>query len=151
MTRHINALGLKILENAEGCRLHAYPDPGSGGAPFTCGWGATGPDIHRGTVWTQAQADARLQQDMAKFEEAVSLADANVPTTDNQFSAMCDLAYNIGIGNFLGSSVLRYHRQGLHAQAASSFMMWTHAAGRELPGLVTRRKAESALYLRPDA
>ena len=146
MTRQIDALGLKILKNAEGCRLVAYQD--SGGV-WTIGWGATGPDIHAGLVWTQAQADARLQADLQRFEDAVTRADGLVATTDNQFSAMCDLIYNIGIGNFLTSSVLRFHRSGDHHDAAAAFGAWDKAKGRVLPGLRRRRAAEAALYLTP--
>jgi lysozyme len=64
---------------------------------------------------------------------------------------MCSLAYNIGIGNFLGSSVLRFHRAGEHHEAAAAFNAWNKGGGRVLPGLVRRRAAEAALYLTPDA
>lgn len=150
MTRQMDVLGEKILQNAESCRLVAYPDPGTGGIPWTCGWGATGPDIHRGTVWTQAQADARLQADLQHFENAVTQADGTAPTSDNQFSAMCDLAYNIGIGNFLSSSVLRFHKVGDYQSAAAAFALWNRGGGQVLNGLVKRRAAEAALYLTPD-
>ena len=48
------------LMSDEGCRLTAYPDPLSGGDPWTIGYGATGPSISKGTVWVQEQADADL-------------------------------------------------------------------------------------------
>lgn len=149
MARTINAAALAILKGAEKCRLKAYPDPGTGGAPWTCGWGATGKDIGPNTVWTQAQADARLQQDIAEHADQVQRAIGNAFTTDNQFGAMVSLAYNIGIGHFLSSSVLRFHLTGDHHDAAAAFRAWDKAGGRALPGLVTRRAAEAALYLTP--
>ena len=74
----------------------------------------------------------------------------SAPTNANQFGAMCSLAYNIGLGHFLGSSVLRFHRVGEHHQAAAAFADWDKGGGRSLPGLVRRRAAEAALYLTPD-
>lgn len=151
MPRTINAAAQAIIERAEHCRLRAYPDPGSGGAPWTIGWGATGPDIHAGLVWTQAEADSRFAADLARLAAAIGLALGAAPTTDNQFGAMASLAYNIGIGRFRGSSVLRFHLAGDHPEAAQAFTAWNKADGHVLPGLVTRRAAEAQLYLTPDA
>lgn len=149
MPRIIVPAALAILRGAEGCRLAAYPDPGTGGDPWTIGWGATGPDVHAGLVWTQAQADARLAQTLAHLAGQVVQACGSAFTNDNQFGAMCSLAYNIGVGNFLGSSVLRFHHGGQHQAAGAAFGAWNKAGGRVLPGLVRRRAAEAGLYLAP--
>ena len=151
MAQTINAAALAILRGAEHCCLTAYPDPGSGGAPWTIGWGATGADIHQGMVWTQAQADARLTLDLGQLAGQMTRACGTTPTTGNQFGAMASLAYNIGIGHFLGSSVLRFHHAGEHHEAAAAFAAWDQGGGRVLLGLVRRRAAEAALYLTPDA
>ncbi len=151
MPRIINPAAQAILRNAESCRLHAYPDPASGGAPWTIGWGATGPEIHAGQVWTQAQADMRLAQDLNQVAAQMTQACGAAPTGDNQFGALCSLAYNIGYGNFLRSSVLLFHRDGEHHDAAAAFGAWDKGYGRVLPGLVRRRAAEAALYLTPDS
>ena len=76
-TRHISAAGIALIKRFEGCArlrgdgtVEAYPDPGTGGEPWTIGWGATGRDdfngaaIGPGTRWTQAQCDARLAADL---------------------------------------------------------------------------------------
>lgn len=150
MPHVMDPAALAILRGAESCRLFAYPDPGSGGAPWTIGWGATGPDIHAGQRWTQAQADSRLMQDLGHVVVQMTLACGATPSTGNQFGALCSLAYNIGFANFLGSSVLRFHHAGDHHQAAAAFAGWNRGSGRVLPGLVRRRAAEAALYLTPD-
>lgn len=98
-------------------------------------------------VWTQAQADARLVQDLGHLARRITLACGTSSTNDNQFGAMCSLAYNIGIGAFSRSSVLRFHRAGEHHDAAAAFAAWDKGGGRVLPGLVRRRAAEAALYL----
>jgi GH24 family phage-related lysozyme (muramidase) len=151
MPRTIDPAALAILRGAEGCRLAAYPDPGSGDEPWTIGWGATGAGIHAGMVWTQAQADARLAQDLGHLAMQMTQACGRAATGSNQFGAMCSLAYNIGFGNFLGSSVLRFHHAGAYHEAGAAFGAWDKGGGRVLPGLVRRRAAEAALYLTPDS
>lgn len=142
----ISGRGVALIEQAEGCRLTAYPDPGSGGDPRTIGSGHTGPDVHEGLTITQAQADALLRQDLARFERGVAALVAGHATTQGQFDAMVSFAFNLGIGALAGSSLLRLHRQGAFGAAAAEFGKWTHAGGRVLPGLVRRRAAEAALY-----
>ena len=63
--------GWTLLKTWEGCRLSAYPDPASGGGPWTIGYGHTGPDVVPGLTITQQQADALLQKDVAHAASAV--------------------------------------------------------------------------------
>ncbi|MFY7897619.1 MAG: glycoside hydrolase family protein, partial [Candidatus Planktophila sp.] len=53
---------------------------------------------------------------------------------------------NVGLGNLQASSIRMRHNRGDYAGAAQAFMRWTKAAGKELPGLVKRRRDESMLY-----
>ena len=148
MRRTINKAGLDLVRNSEGLSLKAYPDPGTGGDPWTIGFGHTGPEVKPGMVISRQRADELLALDMVRFEDCVVSA-ARAPT-GNQFSAMVSLCYNIGQGNFLKSSVLRLHNEGSPTMAAHAFSMWNKAAGRVLPGLVKRRAAEARLYATPD-
>lgn len=127
----------------------AYPDPGSGGDPWTIGFGSTGPDVRPGTVWTRAQAEARLEADVREFAGGVVRLIGSAPTTQNEFDACVSLAYNIGLGAFGKSTLLRKHKSGDKAGAAGEFLKWNRAAGRIMPGLSRRRAAESALYRGP--
>lgn len=153
--RRVSQKGIDLIHSFENCKLEAYPDPGSAdGNPWTIGWGSTGADIKRGTKWTQAQADARFATDLAKFEDGVNMLLGASPTTQNQFDALVSLAYNIGldidadtIAEGLGdSSLLKAHKAGDYEKAASKFIAWRFNDGREMKGLVRRRKAEAALY-----
>ena len=80
--RTLGEAGKALIRKWEGCarrradgRIEAYPDPASAdGTPWTIGWGATGPGIGPGTVWTQAQCDARFDTDIVRYAEAVARA-----------------------------------------------------------------------------
>jgi lysozyme len=142
--------GHAVMHYFEQCRLQAYPDPATGGAPWTIGWGDTGPDVVSGLVITQAQADARFAKRLGQeFEPGVRVALVDVPR-QCEFDAMVCLAYNIGLGNFKGSSVVRRFNMGNMAGAADAFLMWDKAAGKTMRGLVRRRAAERALFLGSD-
>lgn len=130
--------------------VQAYPDPGTGGEPWTIGIGSTtdeqGNPIAPGTIWTRDRAIARFKAHLAEFGEGVDKALAGKPATAAQKAAMTSLAYNIGIGAFSRSTVLKRHRAGDYAGAAAAFGMWNKAGGRVMKGLVRRREAEAKLY-----
>lgn len=148
MSRRINSAGLDLIKSFEGLRLSAYRCPAG---VWTIGYGHTGPDVKTGQHITPAEAEALLRGDLDRFESGVnSFLDA-APTTDNQFAAMVSLAFNIGLGAFQRSTVLRQHKAGNRQRAAAAFLMWVKGGGRTLPGLVRRRTAERALYLRAEA
>lgn len=140
------AEALALIKQFEGCKLSAYPDPGSGGDPWTIGWGATGPGIARGVMWTQAQADSRLAEDVSKFAAGVNAMLAAAPTTPSQRGALISFAYNVGLGALKESTLLRMHKDGDYAGAAGQFGRWNKAAGKVLNGLTRRREAEAAEY-----
>lgn len=142
-----SAAGIALMHRFEGCRLTAYADPGSAdGHPWTIGWGSTGPGIAKGVTWTQAQADERFAADLAKFSAKVRDVLGGAATTQSQFDAMVSLAYNIGVGAFSKSTVLRKHKAGDYAGAEAAFGMWVKNDGKVMQGLVNRRKAEADLY-----
>lgn len=147
MTRRINRAGLALIKAFEGLRLAAYRCPAG---VWTIGYGHTGPDVKPGRRITAAEAEALLRGDLDRFESSVERALNGVVTTENQFAALVSLAYNIGLGGFGRSTVLRLHRTGKFTLAANAFLLWVKAGGRSLPGLVRRRTAERALYLKPD-
>jgi lysozyme len=135
-----------LVKDFEKCKLYAYtPVPGD---PPTIGWGSTGPDIHIGLTWTQAQADNRLHVDLMRVGVAVDRL-VNHKANQNQFDALCDFAYNLGAHALAESTLLAFHLAGRYDKAALEFPKWDHAHGVELAGLKRRRLAEQALYERP--
>lgn len=157
--RSINAAGLALVKEFEGLRLLAYDDLAPNRklkagdrvvGTLTIGHGHTGPEVHIGQRITAIEAERLLREDLREAETAVSGALAR-PAGDNAFSAMVSLAFNIGGGRFARSSVCRRFNRGDTAGAAAAFALWNKAGGRVLPGLVRRRAAEAALFLKPEA
>jgi lysozyme len=143
MVRQVNAAALAIADRSEGCVLHVYKDPAG---IATAGWGhVVGSDVPVGTPITQAQADAWRAQDMARAAAFVE-EHVEVELTDNEFSALAEFTYNVGVGNFLGSTLLRLLNKERYDAVPDQLMRWTRAGGKVLPGLVARRKAEVALW-----
>ena len=146
MSRTVSSAGRAALMAREGCRLTAYRD--DVGVP-TIGVGHTGragpPPVTMGMTITQQEAEAIFAADLAPFE--ASVADAvSAPLTRNQFDALVSLAFNIGIHGFAESTVVHRLAASDFTGAADAFLMWVHP-----PELASRRRAERAQFLRPDA
>ena len=136
------ALALPLVKRWEGCKLSAYLCPAN---VWTVGYGATGPDVRQGVVWTQEKAESRLRSDLSGFGarvDALVLVDLSAP----QMASLAALAYNIGINAFRASTLLRKLNAGDYAGAAKEFDKWIRGGGRVLPGLVKRRADERALF-----
>ena len=141
---HISPKGLALIEQFEGLRLRAYPDPGTGGDPWTIGFGHTA-NVHPGMEITQAQALIFLADDVWSAVADVSRLN-QVSLSQNQFDALVSFQYNTGA--LEGSTLMRLVNQGDMQGAADQFDRWVHAGGNVLEGLVTRRAAERALFLK---
>lgn len=141
MRRAINAAGLALIQHFEGCKLTAYKCPAG---IWTIGYGSTGGHVKPGLTITQDQAEGLLRSDLRRFEAAVARLAPGA--NDNQFSALVSLAFNIGIANFEGSTLLRRHLAGDYEGATAQFARWNKSKGKVLAGLVNRRAAEAKLY-----
>lgn len=145
--RAINPAGLELLRSFESCRFESYQDEAG---VWTIGYGHTH-GVGPGQECSAEDAEAMLEGDLTTAEATVDRQTFGIATSDNQFAAMVMLAFNIGCGAFLASSVLTFHRIGHHAAAGDAFLRWDkiHINGvlTALPGLLRRRQAERALYL----
>ncbi|WP_372396895.1 lysozyme [Azospirillum sp. HJ39] len=161
--RAIPQAAVDLVKEAEGLRLTAYPDPATGGAPWTIGYGHTGPDVRPGLRIAQAQAEELLQADLGEAAAIVDRA-VTVELTDNQFGALVSFVFNVGAGRkakgrdagkdgFVTlktgqpSTMLRKLNLGDVAGAAAEFAKWTRGGGKVMAGLVKRRAAEASLFL----
>ncbi|GHC19353.1 lysozyme [Aidingimonas halophila] len=138
----LSSAGLKLIQSHEGLRLEAYRD--AVGIP-TIGYGHT-KTAEMGQEITEAQALELLQSDVESFEDAVRDA-VNVTITQNMFDALVSFAFNVGIGAFRDSTLLKKLNDHDYNGAADELLRWTKAGGKELAGLVKRREDERDLFL----
>ena len=148
--------GVLLVEHFEQCALVSYPDPKTGGAPWTNGWGATGPDIGPGLIWSQQQADDRLAADLAAREKIVADA-VHVPLTQGQFDALVSIVFNVGAGSPQRDGIVRLKSgrpstllaklaAGDYDGARGQFALWCSPGSNVELGLRRRRRAEQGLW-----
>jgi lysozyme len=142
---NISEAGIDAIAQREGERLTAYPDPATGGEPWTIGVGHTG-SVEQGDTITQDQSRAFLAADLATAEAAINRG-VKVPISQNEFDALCSFTFNVGVANFMTSTLLRLLNIGDHKDAANEFPKWNRAAGKIMAGLVTRRAGERDQFL----
>jgi len=137
--------GKIVLKHFESLSLKSYPDPATGGTPWTNGWGHTGPDVKPGQIITQVKAEELLDADLQRFEFGV-LALLDRPVDQGQFDALVSFSFNVGLGNLKTSTLLRMVNAGEMGNAAAQFSRWNKGAGKVMKGLIRRRAAEAALF-----
>jgi len=98
-------------------------------------------------VWTKEEIEKLFADDVASFERGVLRLAPAVLGRQGAFDACVSFAFNAGLGNFQRSTIRMKANRGEWEAAAEAFMQWTKGGGKELPGLVKRRKAEKALFL----
>jgi lysozyme len=126
----------------------AYPDPGTGGHPWTIGWGSTGPGIKKGVIWTQDQAEQALDHHLEYFLNGViQLSPGLLDENPEKIAALISFAYNCGLGNYRISTLKKRVDSKNWNSAAYEIKRWNKAAGRVLRGLTRRREAEAMLLL----
>jgi len=94
---------------------------------------------------TQAQAVELLAADVERHADGVRRL-VDVPLTQNQFDSLVSLVFNIGIGAFQRSTLLKKLNDSDYEGAQAEFARWVYAGGRRLKGLERRREAEAKLF-----
>ena len=141
--------GLALIRRFEGFRAEAYRCPAG---VWTIGYGHTSqagpPKVRAGMVVSEAEARSILAADAAMFAEGVRAA-LTREVSKEQFSALVSFAFNVGIGAFRRSSVLKMVNEGRFEAVPERLRLWVKADGRRLEGLVRRREAEGELFATP--
>ena len=142
----MSAAGLDTVKEFEGLRLKAYKCPA---AVWTIGYGHTSaagsPIVTSDLEITREAAEEILKKDMGQYEDGVSKY-VKVGLTQGQFDPLVDFAYNAGVGALQKSTLLKKVNAGKFDEVPAEFMKWTKGGGKELPGLVRRRRAEVKLW-----
>jgi lysozyme len=98
-------------------------------------------------VWSKDEIKQLFEDDVAGFERGVLRLAPTLSGRQGAFDACVSFAFNAGLGNFQRSTIRMKANRQEWENAAEAFMQWTKGGGKELPGLVKRRKAEKALFL----
>jgi GH24 family phage-related lysozyme (muramidase) len=142
----LSQVGVNLIKSFEGCVLHAYKALPSE-TYFTIGYGHYGADVREGSSITQVQADSLLEGDLQKYVKAVNDL-VKVPLNQNQFDALVSFTFNCGSEALRTSTLLQKLNNKDYQGAANEFDRWIHSSGKVVQGLVNRRKAEKALFLK---
>ncbi|NWC66217.1 lysozyme [Cedecea sp. P7760] len=138
-----NQRGLELIGNAESCRRDPYVCPAG---VITDGIGNTH-DVKPGTRKTDEQIAADWEKNILSAERCVNSYGNGKKLSDNTFSAVTSITFNVGCGAMQKSTLFLLLRSGQVAQACEQFPRWVYGGGVKLPGLVTRRGAEKQLCM----
>lgn len=147
MIKKTGQAGKSLIKEFEGFRSTAYVCPAG---VVTVGYGTTqvlGKPVQLGTQITTDEAERFLEEDLKKFETAIN-KNVVVELTQNQFDALVAFVYNVGVGNFIKSTLLKKLNAGKISEAADEFLKWNKANKKVLAGLTRRRTAERELFLK---
>ncbi len=140
---------VSLIEEFEGFRLEPYLD--SVGIA-TIGFGSTYYLDEKTKVTledekiTKEFAEQLLLAHLSKL--ALSLEHMiEIDLNQNQIDALLDLVYNIGLGNFKSSTLLKLLNSGDLEKASSQFLVWNKAGGKVVDGLTRRREADRNLFI----
>ena len=145
----ISNKGLELIKEFEGFSANAYLCPAK--IP-TIGYGNTfwedGRKVRIGEQISQSKA-----LELLEFVANKDFADKIFPlikveVNQNQFDAMTSLAYNIGVGAFSNSTLLKRVNAKDFIGAGNEFLKWDKSNGKPLLGLTRRRQREKELFLR---
>jgi len=143
----LNKSGKELIKSFEGCKLVSYQ---CSAGRWTIGYGNTffedGTPVKPGDRITQGKAEQLFDLIVGNFSDKVANLVKTI-LTDNQFSALVSLAYNIGIGNVQKSTLLKkVNFNPNDPTIRAEFLKWNKAGGKVLSGLTRRRMAEAKLY-----
>lgn len=137
--------GFALTEGFEACVLKPYPDEAG---VWSDGYGNTHGVIPHGPEITPEKAVADLEANVQTAVNCVNNAVTVDSLSQDQFDALVDFTFNVGIGAFRSSTLLKCINTGDLAGADSEFARWNMAGGHVSNGLVRRRAAEAAEFLR---
>jgi GH24 family phage-related lysozyme (muramidase) len=148
------AAALKLIKDFEGCHLEAYPDPLSGGEPWTIGYGTTrygdGRPVKPGDRINAIEADLLLRQEVDRIAGKLR---TTIPSwgemADHQKCALISFAYNLGTG-FYGAkgfeTISKRLREKDWPGVPDALLLYRNPGTNVEAGLKRRRIAEGDLW-----
>lgn len=141
----VGLAGIGLVARSEGKVNTAYADPAHGWRVPTICYGHTR-GVKRGQTASDHQCLVWLKEDLKEAADGV-LRVTGVPLTQGELDAYTDFVFNIGIGNFQKSTLLRKLKAGDRIGACNELTRWDFANGVRLRGLTIRREAARKICL----
>lgn len=138
--------GIVHIADSEGKVNRAYPDPATGGKPWTICRGHTGPEVHPGLVVSDDQCDKWYAEDLSEAESHVKRL-VRVPLSQGEYDAYTSFVFNVGPEKFRTSTMLRKVNLGDWKGGCREFPRWKYANKMVMEGLVVRRYKELTMCL----
>lgn len=133
---------VSAIAGYEGYSSVAYPDPAQpkNEKLVTIGYGHTG-GVKLGDKITQEEAVILLVEDINKHWNQMKRY-IKVPLHQYEAEAYTSFSYNVGVGNFKNSTLLKLLNQKQYLAACKQLPRWNKAGGKVMNGLIARRKDE---------
>ena len=160
----VDKKAIELIKKKEGIRLNskgqavAYQDTGK---VWTIGYGTTNYDlvpsikarfgrsnVEKGDIISVAEAEQLLNAVVKTIAQKIAPKIKRVAPTTNELASMISLAYNIGSNAFLKSKLFElYNANKPKLEVANRFLDWVYVNGKQVQGLVNRRKDEQNIFL----
>lgn len=135
--------GAFLVAPQEGKVNTTYVDPV--GIMTVC-YGNTGKEAIKGKIYTDDQCLDQLSIDL-KEHDTQMMSYIHVPLTQYQHAAFLSFTYNVGVGSFRSSTLLKKLEAKDYTGACNELPKWNKAGGKVYAGLVKRREAERQICL----
>lgn len=136
---------ISMISKHEGTETKPYKDVV--GVLTVCN-GHTGPDIIPGKTYSKQECDALLKKDISVHSEGL-LKCTNVPLNQNQYDAFVSFTFNVGVGAYCKSTLVKKLNAGDYVGACNELSKWDKSGGKVYRGLTKRREEERKLCLTP--
>lgn len=97
--------------------------------------------------YSDAECDDMFAASLAKHAAPVVQRNPELSGHPYQLAAAVSLAYNVGNANYSRSSIARLFSADKWRQACDGFLAWSYAGGKQVRGLLNRRRAEREMCL----
>jgi len=146
----LSPAGILLIQGSEGFMPKAYWDVNA----YSIGYGThlDTPqlvNLYLHATITEEQGKELMMPKIQASENNIN-SNVKVPLTQNQFDALVDFTYNLGIGSLDGSTLLKLLNEKNYIGAAGQFTLWDHENGKENIYLKSRREKEQSLFLTKD-
>ena len=146
--------GIALIKSYEALRLQAYADPGTGGDPWTVGYGTT-KGVTPGMIITKQEAEDMFLRDVRDCEFAVNGLLDGLDVSQPEFDALISFVYNCGVSAFRYSTLLKRLLKGdprcrVYQEELNRWTKGGDGGDEEMPGLVRRRQEEADMACEGD-